>query len=342
MPPAARCGGIISHFRITQMTLFEQVKKLAELQKHATPRPYFVYSEAQGDETGYTHTDHWLTPQPGPTNDAGEYNDIASVANYADAEFFKEAGSLDFAALAAALSATPAAAATPVAGEAAERCYKTARIPYQHFDAYGNLSVGYRDCEGCSDCATAAPAAPVAAVGAGEAGQWWATDEWLQHLRKTALQARKEWSGNIVGWHPESNLQSIHDVDATDAAFIAQARPDTILALLDRAALPTPAPATAAAAGAGEAPNWRDPNRGPRSEWKDGVQILHPVLVAREGAEEAELAYWCDMNDEWLGPKLDERLNDVEGWLPLPPLPAPPHPATPAPGAAEATGEAQQ
>lgn len=69
------------------------------------------------------------------------------------------------------------------------------------------------------------------------ATQFWASNDWLNKLLGAAQKAKKEWSTNICGWHAASNLQAIHDLDKTDAAFIELARPDTVLALL-AAALP--------------------------------------------------------------------------------------------------------
>lgn len=65
---------------------------------------------------------------------------------------------------------------------------------------------------------------------------------------------------------------------------------------------------------------WRDPNRGPVSEWENGTQILHPVLIAREGEKEAEIGYYCDVNEEWKDSKL-QRIDDVVGWWPFPSVP---------------------
>jgi len=71
---------------------------------------------------------------------------------------------------------------------------------------------------------------------AGGRSPWSATDEWLTHLLSAARKAEKEWADNIVGWHNDSNLQELHNMDETDAAYISAARPSTIIALLARLA----------------------------------------------------------------------------------------------------------
>jgi hypothetical protein len=64
---------------------------------------------------------------------------------------------------------------------------------------------------------------------------WAVNKEWLDSLRAAAQKAKADWNTNIVGWHPASNLVSLHGLDEVDAAYVAAARPDTILALLDAA-----------------------------------------------------------------------------------------------------------
>lgn len=70
-------------------------------------------------------------------------------------------------------------------------------------------------------------------------------------------------------------------------------------------------------------PQWLEPNSGPRSTWEGDTQVVHPALVARTDAEAPELAYYCDIDEDWLSFKNGERvrLYDVEAWMPLPALP---------------------
>ena len=95
------------------MTLLEQLQQLAPLAAAATAGPWFMHSEAEGDETGLTGCNNMVVPQPGAAHDEdGNYNDIANTGQaFDDAAFIAAARNLltpeNLALLVAALSPSP-------------------------------------------------------------------------------------------------------------------------------------------------------------------------------------------------------------------------------------------
>lgn len=164
----------------------------------------------------------------------------------------------------------------------------------------------YRDYE-----ATAAAAAAPVAGSRGEGGGQMSAAETSYFARLSSLE-------------PAALLTEWEETEEASHLEPAGYKPEYVKLLLAalRAALSPATPEAAAAA----VPQWLDPNRGPRSEWEGNTQILRTVLVAREGANEAEPGYYCDIEEEWYSFRSGERerIYDVEGWMPLPALPAAP------------------
>lgn len=78
------------------MKLLEQLQQLMPLAAAATDGPWFIYSEAEGDESGLTGYNNMVVPQPGaPHDEDGKYNDIATTGeDYDNAAFIAAARNL--------------------------------------------------------------------------------------------------------------------------------------------------------------------------------------------------------------------------------------------------------
>lgn len=100
----------------------QQLSQLEELAKAATPGPWYVYSEAYGDECGPLGHDLYITPQSGGYYDEqGEANDIATVAGQIDAEYIAAVNPTTTLSLIAEIRRLRAATPSlPVQGEIAE------------------------------------------------------------------------------------------------------------------------------------------------------------------------------------------------------------------------------
>ena len=78
------------------MQLLAQLQELSKLAAAATNGPWFIYSEAEGDEDGLTGYNTMIVPQPSAAHDeAGNYNDIATTGeDYDNAAFIAAARNL--------------------------------------------------------------------------------------------------------------------------------------------------------------------------------------------------------------------------------------------------------